>query len=454
MKLLRFFHAPCQALGLALLLLSLWTPVALATTVRMHTPLGDIDVQLMDAAAPITVANFLNYVDSGAYANSFIHRSVPGFVIQGGGFRWNTAAASVELVPSNATIANEFSASRSNLRGTIAMAKLGNDPNSATSQWFINLADNSANLDNQNGGFTVFGQVTGNGMQVADAIAALPIVNANGGNASLPFDNLPLVSLPTAYISGQNLVTTNPSVLSTAVAAPYMGLWWNANESGWGVSVTQHANIVFAAIYSYDQGGQPVWYVISRCLLVGNACTGDIYRVSGGTRPTVAWNDSGKLVRAVGSGALSFGDGDNGQFTFTIDGLSGTKAITRQPLATGSAPPAIDYTDLWWNANESGWGVALTQQYGMMFAAFYTYDGNGNPIWYVASSCPLAGSGCSGDLYQVSGGTALAGAWNGANKLVATVGTISFAFADANHATMSYTINGATGSRNITRQAF
>ena len=75
----------------------------------------------------------------------------------------------------------------SNIRGTIAMAKLGGDPNSATSQWFINLADNSANLDTQNGGFTVFGHVTGNGMSVADAIAMLNRVNVGS-----PFDALPV----------------------------------------------------------------------------------------------------------------------------------------------------------------------------------------------------------------------------------------------------------------------
>lgn len=195
-----------KIISLALLLLSLTSLSAFATTVRMQTSLGDIDIQLMDTAAPATVANFLNYVTSGAYANSFIHRSVPGFVIQGGGYQWSSAINGYSNIPANAPVTNEFSASRSNLRGTIAMAKLGGDPNSATSQWFFNLANNSGNLDNQNGGFTVFGQVIGDGMQVVDAIAALPIRNANGTNTSGSFDSLPLVTLPTAGINAQNLV--------------------------------------------------------------------------------------------------------------------------------------------------------------------------------------------------------------------------------------------------------
>ncbi len=197
-------------LALALMLPGLLPGAVLATTVRMHTTLGDIDVQLMDTSAPATVANFLNYVSAGAYSNTFIHRGIPGFIVQGGGFRWDDATTIVSGIPANLPVINEYSAARSNLRGTIAMAKLGSDPNSATNQWFFNLADNAANLDSQNGGFTVFGQLSGNGMQVVDAIAALPVTNA-GGN----FANLPLAGTPTGgAISGKNLVMiTGISVL-------------------------------------------------------------------------------------------------------------------------------------------------------------------------------------------------------------------------------------------------
>lgn len=174
------------AITLAVVAMMAAATASQATTVRLQTTLGVIDIQLFDAAAPLTVANFLGYVTNGAYDGTFIHRSVPGFVIQGGGYALGSAPNSTTPVPAGAPVTNEFSASRSNLRGTIAMAKVGGDPNSATSQWFINLADNSAILDKQNGGFTVFGRVLGNGMDIVDAIAALPIVNAGGVFSELP----------------------------------------------------------------------------------------------------------------------------------------------------------------------------------------------------------------------------------------------------------------------------
>ena len=111
-------------------------------------------------------------------------------------------------------------------------------------------------------------------------------------------------------------------------------------------------------------------------------------------------------------------------------------------------------TGLWWNQNESGWGVGLTQQYGVIFATLYTYDFEGRPTWYVASNCVVAADGCTGDLYAVTGGSPLTVPWNDANKIVTTVGTINFAFTDTNTGTMNYTINGVTGSRAITRQVF
>ncbi len=128
----------------------------LADTALIETPLGDIQIELLTDDAPRTVANFLNYVQNYKYYRSFMHRSVPGFVIQGGGFTFN-GVNPPGIIPF-APVDNEFKIS--NTRGTVAMAKIDGNPDSATSQWFINLADNSALLDNQNGGFTVFGRVT------------------------------------------------------------------------------------------------------------------------------------------------------------------------------------------------------------------------------------------------------------------------------------------------------
>lgn len=151
------------------------------TIARFDTSAGPVDIQLYDSAAPRTVANFLSYVQSGTYDGSFFHRLVRGFVLQGGGLKWSDAATpKLSAVPVGATVVNEFSAARSNLRGTVAMAKVDGNPDSATNQWFVNLADNSANLDTQNGGFTVFGKVLTPGMAVVDALAQLTPINAAG----------------------------------------------------------------------------------------------------------------------------------------------------------------------------------------------------------------------------------------------------------------------------------
>ena len=146
-----------------------------ATIVVFETSQGDIEVNLFDESTPTTVDNFLSYVNDGSYINSIIHRSLPGFIIQGGG---NTFEGELPLtnIASKPSVINE--PVWSNQRGTIAMAKLGGNPNSASNQWFFNLSDNSANLDNQNGAFTAFGQVTDEGMVVVDKIASLNTCNA------------------------------------------------------------------------------------------------------------------------------------------------------------------------------------------------------------------------------------------------------------------------------------
>ncbi len=159
--------------------------------------LDTVFIELFDDR-PLTRDNFLAYVDAGRYDETIMHRLSRGFVLQGGGFYQdlqpeppplNVALnpnARVDLdgnpATSNPTVPNEFTNApmRSNLVGTLAMAKLGGNPDSATNQWFFNLGNNSANLDNQNGGFTVFAQVVGNGMNLINAYNnSLSITNLN-----------------------------------------------------------------------------------------------------------------------------------------------------------------------------------------------------------------------------------------------------------------------------------
>lgn len=175
-----------------------------ATLVRFNTAYGNVDVRLYDAATPLSVTNFVNYANSGRFAESIIHRSIPGFIIQGGGFYYPTTNGSLASIPTDPPVMNEYGIS--NLRGTLAYAKVGpptGQPpteetiNSATSGWFFNLDDNSSNLNNQNGGFTVFGRVLGAGMSVVDDVADLDIVNAGS-----PFDNLPIVDLAAVQSRG------------------------------------------------------------------------------------------------------------------------------------------------------------------------------------------------------------------------------------------------------------
>lgn len=214
---------------------------------------GVTNVLLFDqaeAGAPQTVANFLNYVEDDDYANSIIHRSVADFIVQGGGFAvapeddFSVDLEKIEAIPADDPVVNEFSRQRSNTRGTIAMAKLGSDPNSATNQWFFNLNNNSENLDNQNGGFTVFGKVLSDkDLAPVDAIAKLEVFNAGGAFTNLPLivedaENADFVGLNSVSLLQEDelefavIDNSNPELVKATINEGELVLDYAADRSG------------------------------------------------------------------------------------------------------------------------------------------------------------------------------------------------------------------------------
>ena len=187
---------------------------------QLVTSQGTMNLILYDTttstqnATPLTVANFLSYIrnygvsdTTNKYDGTVFHRSLAGFIVQGGSFKVQSSPNNFSSITTAPSPTNE--PVNSNTRGTVAMAKLGSDPNSATDQFFFNLLDNSANLDNQNGGFTAFARVAGNGMAVAEAIAALPtvdsVVNVSGS--------------PTATLTDWPLTSSSAAMDTTKVVS-------------------------------------------------------------------------------------------------------------------------------------------------------------------------------------------------------------------------------------------
>ena len=230
------------------------------TRVAFQFDVGRVVVELFDTAAPQTVANFLRYARSDRYDNTVIHRSAllgsptfSPFVVQGGGYRANDVTHIVTDPP----VQNEYRPSTQQ-RGTIAMAKqgppAGQQPNaqsinSATAEWFFNLRDNRDILDPQNGGFTSFGQVVGNGMAIVDSISALPKTTVQGREADgdpIPLSDFPVQANPPTpprdfvevqYIAelpelNGTVTSSNPGLVTATLVGKSLNLNYTPGASG------------------------------------------------------------------------------------------------------------------------------------------------------------------------------------------------------------------------------
>jgi len=259
----------------------------------------------------------------------------------------------------------------------------------------------------------------------------------------------------TRFIAAKYMATAVPETVSDAT-----GMWWVPAESGWGMTLTQRRDIVFAAWYTYDRAGEPKWYVASDCRMSGSTCTGKLYATSYGGAFNVAGAFDPARVGALeaGSVTIDFSSDSRATLTYDLAGARASKSIERWVFREAGQTGLANWSGLWNNAQESGWGITVTQQFDTLFIAWYTYAPNGQPIWYVASNCLLAASrsGCTGDLFATRGpvGPESTPAFSSAQVQARKVGTIALTFNGADSATVTYSVDGATGSRTISRFAF
>ncbi len=251
-------------------------------------------------------------------------------------------------------------------------------------------------------------------------------------------------------------------------AQNYTGPWYNAAESGWGLNIVHQGNILFPTWFTYDTDGKPLWLTVSGAAKQADGSyVGDIYRVVG-----VPFNQingvASRTVTKLGSAKLSFANLDAASFSYTLNNMpTKTKALTRLPIGAGtpvcetttaSRATATNFSDIWWNPQESGWGINLFHQDNLIFATWFTYDANGRDTWYTVSPAKAQPDGTfTGVIYQVPNGTPY-NQINGAPAFPAgsatAVGNMTFRFTNGEKGSMTYTIGNVTQTKNFERQQF
>ena len=275
---------------------------------------------------------------------------------------------------------------------------------------------------------------------------------------------------PTA---GLNTTVRTASVSIAAAAGQpvtnYQGLWWKSpanSESGWGINFAHQGDVIFATWFTYDATGRALWLSMTANKTAEGVYAGIFYETRGPSFSAVPFSPTGVTATVVGTGNLTFSDANNGSFAYTINGISQTKAITRQvfgtlPICTFGEQPnlalATNYQDLWWAAPggvESGWGVNFTHQGDTIFATWFTYDTDGTPLWLSVTAPKTGVRVYAGTLYRTTGPAFSAVPFLPANVGLIAVGTMTLTFANGNDATFAYTVNGVSQNKLITRQVF
>ncbi len=240
----------------------------------------------------------------------------------------------------------------------------------------------------------------------------------------------------------------------------YSDMWWVGEaENGWGMSIQQHADKPFIALYVYDSTGKPTWYVLPAGTWTNNFTTfsGALYQPT--SAPLNAYTPATFVVgTSPGNMTLTFTSSSAATMQYTINGVTGQKSVVRQPFGTGTSPLTVG--DMWWaGTSQDGWGINLVQHQGIVFGVWYTYGSDGKPTWYVLPNGTWTNNTYAGPFYSTTGSPWLGATYSPSQLAVTQAGTLSFAFTNANSATMNYTFtsgpfSGTTQSKSIVRQPY
>jgi hypothetical protein len=254
--------------------------------------------------------------------------------------------------------------------------------------------------------------------------------------------------------------TTAPSAVN------YTDLWWNApagSESGWGMNLNHQGDIIFATLFTYDSTGAPLWLVMPNgAKQADGSFTGDLFHTTGAPFSANPWNPALTVATKVGTMTLVFNGSSTATLTYVYNGTTVTKSITRESFSnvgttcaatTADRTSASNFQDLWWNPNESGWGLNVTQQGTIAFATLFDYDSAGHATWFVMSDGEQTSPGIfTGQLYTTKGPVFNASPWT---SITATgVGTMTLHFTTGTTGQLIYSVNGTTVQKSIQRQVF
>jgi lysyl endopeptidase len=239
----------------------------------------------------------------------------------------------------------------------------------------------------------------------------------------------------------------------------YTDLWWIPSESGWGINFNHQGNVIFATLFTYDTDGAPLWLSGATFRQASGTYTGDLVRSTGPAFNAVPFGAT--TPTKVGTMSITFPTADTATLAYTVNGAAVTKSIIREVFSkprTTCGWSAFDrsystnFQDLWFNPNEPGWGMNITQQGNIIFVTLFTYDANGRAVWYSMASDARNASAYTGQLLRSTGPVFNAIPWTDSTAQV--VGTMRVTFLDGKSATLLYTVDGVAVTKNIVREVF